>query len=588
MRDGIRGRMTNTVENPSAGVPEPALPRAMPGGTDSAVAGADGDHASLNLAPAVRSMLSPLIAALRWCTVVLGTALAAPQATAGDVGLVMATSICLYLTTWRTLRPLHLGSEDRSQWVMGITDAALLGAAVGVNDALLSPYIFCLAAAAAVAGFGWGIRHGLAALGGGVLAMAISSVISGGTLGLDDETAWIILLSMVIIVGSVGLARHRLVGPEVELSELAGRIDALAETNELLHVLNRIARTLPSSLDLQQVVETTRIQLTQTFDPSVIGLLTLSEVNQTWAPLIADGLAISPTVEKAGIPEHLQTCLATDGPLLVADVSKQGLGAASGSGIYTSLRTRGKVVGLLAVEHPEPGHYTERDATLLGGIAESLALTIDNARWFRRLRILGAEEERARIARDLHDRLGQWLTYISFELERIKSHTEGDAAELEALHQDVQRALDELRETLRQMRTAVTDKHSLSVVAGELLSRFQVRTGVITQFTADEQGERFPVAIENELLRIMQEALNNIDKHANATSVQVSWRVTATEGRLRLSDDGDGFDESRGVRETAFGLVGMRERAEVIDAQLVVTSSPGAGTTIDVIVPRED
>ncbi|MFV2039076.1 MAG: GAF domain-containing sensor histidine kinase, partial [Acidimicrobiales bacterium] len=511
--------MTKTVKNPSAEVRGSPVSQGTSADAVAALGQSDVEHRSLNVPPAVRSMLSPLIAALRWCAVVLGTVLAAPDYADGDVGLVLTTSIALYLTTWRTMRPLRLGSGDRSQWVMGITDAALLGAAIGVNDGLLSPFAFTLAVAAAVAGFGWGIRHGLAALGGGVFAMGISSVISRGELGLTDETGWIVLLSMVIIVGSVGLTRNRLVETEVQRSELTGRIDALAETNDLLHVLNRIARTLPSSLDLQQVVETTRAQLMETFEATVIGLLTLSEVNQTWAPLIAEGLAISPTVERAGIPDHLQTCLNTDGPLLVADVSKRGLGAASGSGIYTSLRTRGKVVGLLAVEHPEPGFYTERDATLLGGIAESLALTIDNARWFRRLRILGAEEERARIARDLHDRLGQWLTYISFELERIRSNTDGDSTELEALHQDVQRALDELRETLRQMRTTVTDSQPLSGVATDLIRRFQTRTGVDADFSADEDGERFPVAIENELLRIMQEALNNIDKHANATKV---------------------------------------------------------------------
>lgn len=543
---------------------------------------------TLAVPPTVRAMLSPLIAALRWCAVVLGVALAAPDAADGDVGLVVTTSICLYVTTWRTMRPIKLGSADRTQWVMGITDTALLGAAVGVNEGLQSPFAFCVAAAAAVAGFGWGIRHGLAALGGGVVAMAISSAISGGDLGLGSQAGWIVLGSMIIVVVSLGVIRNRLVETEHRRAQLAGRIDALAETNQLLHVLNRVARTLPSSLDLQQAVEATRGQLTETFDAGVVGLLTLSEVNNTWAPLIAEGLAIPPTVAGDGIPDHLRACLDADGPLLVADVSRRGLGANSGSGIYTALRTRGKVVGLLAIEHPVPNHYTEREARLLAGLAEALALTIDNARWFRRLRILGAEEERARIARDLHDRLGQWLTYISFELERIKSNENGDVSEIDALHQDVQRAIDDLRETLRQMRTAVTDNARLTEVAGELTDRFTRRTGINVDFRADEVGERFPVAVENELLRIMQEALNNIDKHAHASSVRVDWEVGLRDARLRIADDGDGFDESHGVRETAFGLVGMRERAEVIDAELVVSSSPGAGTTIDVVVPREE
>ncbi len=548
----------------------------------------DPEHGALAVPPTVRSMLSPLIAALRWCAVVLGVALAAPDAADGDVGLVLTTSICLYTTTWRTMRPIHLGSADRTQWVMGITDTALLGAAVGVNEGLLSPFAYCVAAAAAVAAFGWGVRHGLAAMGAGLLAMAVAAAISGGEVGLDRRFGWLALATMLIIVIALGVVRNRLVETERRRVQLAGRIDALAETNQLLHVLNRVARTLPSSLDLQQAVEATRSQLTDTFDASVVGLLTLSEVNDTWAPLIAEGLAIPPTVAKDGIPRHLRACLDVEGPLLVSDVTRHGLGAASGSGMYTALRTRGKVVGLLAIEHPAPGRYTERDARLLAGLGEALALTIDNARWFRRLRILGAEEERARIARDLHDRLGQWLTYISFELERIKSSPAGDTDEIEALHQDVQRAIDDLRETLRQMRTAVTEDQPLSEVAAEITDRFTRRTGIEIDFAADEDGDRLPVAVENELLRIMQEALNNIDKHANATNVQITWSVGDRQARLRGRDDGDGFDESRGVRETAFGLVGMRERAEVIDAELVVTSSPGAGTTIDVIVPREE
>ena len=582
--------MTDIVDNPAIGSLT-FQEVAMPAGDGALVRlePQSADTQALQVPPAVRSMVAPLIAALRWCSVVLGIALTASDAADGDIGLVLTTSICLYLTTWRTMRPIQLGSLDRTQGVLSLTDTALLGAAVGVNEGIGSPFAFCVAVAAAVAAFGWGVRQGVMALAFGFAAMAISSAISDGTLGLDQTSGVIMAASMLAAVVLLGLLRARLVATEQRRAQLAGRIDALAETNQLLHVLNRVARTLPSSLDLQQAVTATRQQLTDTFDANVIGILTVSDSSGTWAPLLAEGLAIPPTVAKEGIPEHLSAALEAEGPLLVADAAGQGLAPASGSGLYTALRTRGKVVGLLAIEHPEAGRYSERDARLLGGLAEALALTIDNARWFRRLRVLGAEEERARIARDLHDRLGQWLTYISFELERISSSADSsESLELNALHSDVQRAIDELRETLRQMRTAVTESEPLDKVALELVERYANRTGITVDVQADESGGRMPLAVENELLRILQEALNNIEKHANATHVDVEWYVDETEGRFRIRDNGDGFDQAKGVRETAFGLVGMRERAEVIDAQLVVTSSPGAGTTIDVIVPRED
>jgi signal transduction histidine kinase len=550
----------------------------------------DPSHRQLRVPPSTRTVLAPLVAALRWCAVVLGTALAAPDAVDGSVGLVVTTSICLYLTTWRTLRPLRLGARERSAEIAAISDAVLLGVAIGMSGGLVSAFVACLIVAAGVASFGWGLRRGAVAATAGVVSTVVVGAAAGHDLGLASASGWLVLVLMVTALLAASVARTRLADAEGRRRQIAGRLDALAETNELLHVLNRVARTLPSSLDLQQAVAATRAQLIDTFDASVLGLVMRSEVNRTWSPLLTEGLALAPTMAgDAALPLRLGDTVAADAPVLVRDLAGTGLGAASGSGIYTPLRTRGRVVGVLGIEHPEVGRYSDRDLRLLAGLGDALALTIDNDRWFRRLRILGAEEERARIARDLHDRLGQWLTYISFELERIKSSpTPGAAAELDALHADVQRAIDELRETLRQMRTSVTEEQSLAEIASDLAQRWARQSGVHVDVVATESDDRLPVAVENEVLRIMQEALNNIGKHANASRVVVDWRVTPAMARLRVADDGDGFDESRGVRETAFGLVGMRERAEVIDAELVVTSSPGAGTTIEVTVPRED
>jgi len=103
--------------------------------------------------------------------------------------------------------------------------------------------------------------------------------------------------------------------------------------------------------------------------------------------------------------------------------------------------------------------------------------------------------------------------------------------------------------------------------------------------------ERLPIPVENELLRILQEALNNVDRHAKAESVEVIWDANDEEYELAVRDDGRGFDLARGVRDSAYGLVGMRERADVIGARIDIESQPGAGTTVRVraeSIARED
>jgi len=94
---------------------------------------------------------------------------------------------------------------------------------------------------------------------------------------------------------------------------------------------------------------------------------------------------------------------------------------------------------------------------------------------------------------------------------------------------------------------------------------------------------RLPVPVENELLRILQEALNNVGKHAKADSVDIVWNVDGGNFELTITDDGRGFETARGVRDSAYGLVGMRERADVIGAHLLIDSRPGAGTTVRVV-----
>ena len=551
--------------------------------------GLDDATLSIALPPAVRASVSPAISALRWSLAGYGLVLSAPDAFDGSYPAVVTAAVCLFITTWRTIIPIRLASPLLRDRLSASFDVVALGVAVGYGGGLQSGFVFTVMVAMVVVAFGWGYLAGGIALVSGYLAIAIGGVIGSADVaaqlrGRDDLA---VTLTMLLAVLTAAAVRDRLLEAERRRVALAGQVESLSEANGLLTLVNSVARTLPTSLTLREALQSTQQQIHDTFAARVVCLLTLDENAEEWVPKLAEGCVLGPAYRTRELPEPLAAALRSSAPVLRSDLEEfpdeARLVGSSGSGVYVRLEARGQPVGLLGLEHPELAHFDERDLRVLTGLAEVLALTIDNARWFGRLRSLGAEEERTRLARDLHDRLGQWLTYIGFELERIRAAHEGPSPDLDRLHDDVQAALDELRETLRQLRSGVTEGLPLAVVGREIVERFRERSGVEATFVTTPPTDHLPVPIENELLRVLQEALNNVAKHADASHVDVTWTVRGGNFELRVVDDGCGFDTARGVRDSAYGLVGMRERADAVGAQMTITSTPGVGTTVAVV-----
>lgn len=393
---------------------------------------------------------------------------------------------------------------------------------------------------------------------------------------------------MLRSLGDVLRARPRALGRDA--SRAGGDHTASpAHTNELLRQLHASAKTLSSSLDLRETLERARHQLVATFRPQVICLMELDELHDEWTPKLAEGAILRPSCSTAELPGPLRAMVESRQATLVErlpDAPNATIVPGSGSGLYVRLAVDERTVGLLGLEHPLPGRFNARDRAFLDELAGTLALDIDNARWFGRLRSLGSQEERVRVAGDLHDRLGQWLTYISLELERIIAGGSEDAPDLVQLYTDVQGALDELRDALRQLRSGIDETRSLGSAAEEVIDRFAERTGVDVELRVVHPHQRLPVPVENELLRILQEGLSNVDRHSKASRAIVTWDCVDGWGALTLTDDGVGFDQHHGIRDNAYGLVGMRERADVIGAHLTVSSAPGEGTTISVTVAQ--
>jgi ligand-binding sensor domain-containing protein/signal transduction histidine kinase len=202
-------------------------------------------------------------------------------------------------------------------------------------------------------------------------------------------------------------------------------------------------------------------------------------------------------------------------------------------------------------------------------------------------------QERNRIAREIHDNLAQEILGISVQLE-IVARTMANAPDAARKHLDRARALvrssvAEARRYVWDLRSQSLDERDLPAALAEMTRRLTAESGVQTQFNVSGTFRPLAPQVENNLLRIGQEAVGNAVRHAQAKTVTVSLDFGAREVRLEVKDDGRGFDADSydGGRGGHFGLVGMRERAEQMGGEADVKSTPGAGTEVLVRVPIE-
>ncbi|NNE94699.1 MAG: sensor histidine kinase [Acidimicrobiales bacterium] len=526
--------------------------------------------------------LAAILTLLRWGAIAIGLGWAATQASGGNVRVVATLAVAIFVATFRTVIPLRTDSPSRSALIFAMGDVVVLGLGLGISTGLNSPFVGCIMVSVAVVAFGWGLPFGALA---SILAFASAGV---STVYFTDDGFGFSPLAVLALVCAAlfpGIYHINLTDAERTRRRLSDQRDRLVETNELLGALMDVARTLPSSLDLADVLRSTRSQLQEAFHPDRLVILTLDDTTldeQLWSTQTQTQFDLPPTFPVDALPSPLSDAASKPDVLRINDLRE--ISDRSGSGMYARLIVNGRDRGLVGVEREARAAYSPGDAVMLGGMADVLALTLSNARSFGHLRSLAAAEERSRIARDLHDRLGQWLTYISLELERIQAERDEPSPNLKSLHADTQGAIAELRDTLMELRATVGPGRPLGVLLGEVIDRIRKRSTLEIDLTIPEDRELvLGEVVENELLRIAQEALTNVEKHANASQVTVAWTIERGRGTLYIHDNGRGFDPARGIRGNAYGLVGMRERAASVGAILEVRSSPNEGTTITVL-----
>jgi PAS domain S-box-containing protein len=273
---------------------------------------------------------------------------------------------------------------------------------------------------------------------------------------------------------------------------------------------------------------------------------------------------------------------------------------AAGRSLALPLVAQGVPIGLLQIDHLcGAGHVTATDVELARGVADRLAVALQNARLFEgardaRLRLEAVsvrlvdvqESERRRIARELHDEVGQALTGLKLQLE-MASAGPGAPEALRSARSIAQRLIEQVRDLSLDLRPAMLDDLGLVPALLWHIERYTARTGVRIKLAHEGLGDRLAANVETAAYRIVQEALTNVARHARIHEATVRVRRTAAEVEIEIADRGAGFDPSATDLNLSTGVSSMRERTTLLGGTFQVASAPDAGTTVRASLPLD-
>ncbi len=252
--------------------------------------------------------------------------------------------------------------------------------------------------------------------------------------------------------------------------------------------------------------------------------------------------------------------------------------------MWVPLAVKGRVIGGIGVAHTKPNSFTTHHANLALNVANQAAITLVNAQLYEQAQVVATLEERQRLAQNLHDAVNQSLFSVGLIAEVLPRLWERDPAmgrqSLEDLRRLTRGALAEMRGLLAELRPQVLINSELGDLLRQLGNALTGRANIPVRVSVVGEGG-LPADVQVALYRLCQEAFNNIAKHARANQVAINLQYAAATVELHIRDDGRGFDLEQ-IPSGHYGLSMMRERAEAVGAQLIITSQPGNGTEITV------
>jgi len=401
-----------------------------------------------------------------------------------------------------------------------------------------------------------------------------------------------------------------------DITESKEQEHRILESNRYLLALNAIGAVVSQTLDLDSVLNAALEKTLELINADAGYILLLDEQSHTLRCIAQRGLTSAFAGGSSGIAvgDGVAGKVAERGETIVVD-DLSGNPAAAGrltieenlkAVIGVPLKSKERVVGVLNLGSRSPRLFSRQETQLLSAIGSTLGIAVENARLYHDVRlkeetrtellrriISAQEDERRRVARELHDVTSQALATVAVRLEALANvpgvavpHTTEQLQDIKSLLAATSR---EVHGLIYDLRPPLLDDLGLPAALRSCAQSVLGAAGIKAHLEVDGEGKQLPQEIAITVFRIAQEAITNIARHAAAESVYIGLQFRDDSVCVQVEDDGVGFDSTRlqnaSPGEIGMGLLGMRERAELIGGTLTIESSPGNGTRIAVEIP---
>jgi signal transduction histidine kinase len=443
-------------------------------------------------------------------------------------------------------------------WLQPVAETLAAALVVGSLQGRADFFLPYLLIPLATAGLNAGLATGLLAAGTTSVVFVLTTRMAAPVDPTKvDPTTWV---PMFVSVALVAAWMRRVVRIQPVIAE-----PAYTDAHRLLSELHVVARQLSLGLDPQTLAAALVDELRAVVETAT-GTVLVRSPGGRFVPLVGD------------MPSALAESVVLDAWLSghLVRRSREGLTVAA---LPVLMGERVVAVVILTDENPMDDVLLASCLTAVGQAGPRLA----SALLFDDVRRLATVDERMRLAREIHDGIAQDMASVGYVLDDVARDAPGDVAmRLMQLREHLGGLVGDLRLSIFDLRAGVDENVGLARTLGEYVTRVGGQAGLVVHVTTDESPHRLPVATEVELLRIVQEAVTNVRRHAGATNLWLTVAVNPPRATVTISDDGRGLQPRRA---DSMGITGMKERARRIGADLTVGPRPDArGTMVKVVI----